>query len=112
VDDLAGLYRRATALVVTSRAEGFGLPAVEAMACGTPVVAFANTALTEVVGGGGVLVDDGDVDAFVAALRPVLDSERERAELSERALAHARSFSWERAVAAHADLYRAAATSR
>jgi glycosyltransferase involved in cell wall biosynthesis len=112
VDDLAALYRRATALVVSSRAEGFGLPAVEAMACGTPVVAFANTALTEVVDEGGVLVDDGDVDAFVAALRRVLDSERERLELSQRALARARSFSWERAVAAHADLYRATASSR
>src|SRR5947209_14635956 len=60
VDDLVDLYRGASALVFTSRAEGFGLPIVEAMACGTPVVAFDNTSIPEVAGDAGVLVPDGE----------------------------------------------------
>ncbi len=68
VDDLAATYRRATALVMTSRCEGFGLPTLEAMACGTPVVSFSNSSLREVVGDGGVLVEDGDIAGMVDAL--------------------------------------------
>src|SRR5438445_777387 len=60
-DELRALYGSASALIVTSRCEGFGLPALEAMATGTPVIAFANTALPEVIGTGGTLVPDGDV---------------------------------------------------
>jgi glycosyltransferase involved in cell wall biosynthesis len=108
-DDLVGLYRGADAMLVTSRAEGFGLPALEAMACGTPVVAFDNTSLPEVVGDGGVLVPDGDVPAFVAAVRAVLDSAGCRAELRERGLARAATFSWERCVDEHVSVYRAVA---
>ena len=106
-DDLAALYRGAAAVLVTSRAEGFGLPALEAMAAGTPVVAFANSSLPEVVGEGGVLVPDGDCDAMVDALRPLLDSEIARAEAAERASRWAGRFSWASAADAHVAVYRA-----
>jgi glycosyltransferase involved in cell wall biosynthesis len=108
VDDLAALYRGAAALVVTSRHEGFGLPALEAMACGTPVVAFANTAIPEVVGDGGTLVRDGDVGELVRAVQPVLDDEMVRRSLSQRGLDRAKQFSWRRSAEAHAAVYRAA----
>jgi glycosyltransferase involved in cell wall biosynthesis len=105
-DDVVDLYRGADAVLVTSRAEGFGLPALEAMACGTPVISFDNTSLPEVIGDGGLLVADGDVSAFVRAVRTVLDTERLRAELRERGLARASTFSWRRCVDEHVDVYR------
>jgi glycosyltransferase involved in cell wall biosynthesis len=110
VPDLAALYREATALVMTSRYEGFGLPAVEAMASGTPVVAFANTAVTEIVQGGGVLVADGDVSAVVAAVRTVIDDPAAAAELRQQGLARAGEFSWARSAAIHAEVYQLVAT--
>jgi alpha-1,3-rhamnosyl/mannosyltransferase len=109
VDDLPGAYGRADALIVTSRYEGFGLPALEAMACGTPVVAFDNSALTEVVGAGGVLVPDGDVDALARSVQLLLTDDHEHDETSERGLAHAREFTWERCAAVHVDALLAAA---
>lgn len=111
VDDLAALYRGADVLVVTSRHEGFGLPALEAMACGTPVVAFANTAIPEVVGDAGELVRDGDVAAMVRAVTAVLDDDRFRRSLVQRGLARAGGFSWRRSAEAHADVYRAVLTA-
>lgn len=107
--DLPALYRGADVVVVPSRYEGFGLPALEAMACGAPVVAFANSALTEVIGDGGILVTDGDVDAMVAAVRSLLDGARRADELGEAALNRATAFSWARTAALHAEVYRAVA---
>ncbi len=109
VDDLVSQYQSASALIMTSRYEGFGFPVLEAMACGTPVVAFANSAVTEVVGDAGLLVPDGDVAAMTAAVRSLLDDPPRRAELVARGLDHARSFSWERSVAHHLEIYRAVA---
>jgi glycosyltransferase involved in cell wall biosynthesis len=106
VTDLPALYQQASVAVVTSRYEGFGFPALEAMACGTPVVAFDNTATAEVVAHGGVLVPNGDVDAFAKAVVAVLESESHWLELSERALARAADFDWGRSVAAHVDILR------
>lgn len=105
-DELPGLYAGADAVVVTSRHEGFGFPALEAMACGTPVVSFANTSLVEVVDTGGVLVADGDVAAFTQAVRRVLAEPAWHAELRERGLEQARRFSWNRSVQEHADIFR------
>jgi alpha-1,3-rhamnosyl/mannosyltransferase len=112
VDDLAGLYQGADALIVTSRHEGFGLPALEAMASGTPVVAFDNTAIPEVVGDGGRLVPDGDVGGLVRAVNVVIDDEMVRRSLVRRGLARAREFSWRRSAEAHARVYRAALDAR
>jgi alpha-1,3-rhamnosyl/mannosyltransferase len=109
VDDVVGWYQRADALVVTSRYEGFCLPALEAMACGTPVVAFANSAVAELVEGGGALVPDGDVGAFVAALSAVLTNRAAWQEASERGIEHARAYTWDRCAALHAEVLRAAA---
>ena len=106
VDDIGAEYRRAALLLVTSRAEGFGLPAVEAMACGTPVVAYANTATSEVVGSGGTLVPDGDIAAMSAAVTQLLESEAVWTEASERALDRAADFTWRRCAQIHADVYR------
>ncbi len=109
VDDLVGAYQQADALIVTSRYEGFCLPALEAMACGTPVVAFANSAIVEVVGDGGVLVPDGDVPAMVVKLVELLTDEAAWASVSVRGLAHARRFSWDDCARAIASVLRAAA---
>src|SRR5262245_32170731 len=86
VDALVGLYRRAALVAVPSRYEGFGLPAAEAMACGTPVVAAAAGALPEVVGtgGGGVLVARDDASALAAGIRELLADPARRAELGAR----------------------------
>jgi glycosyltransferase involved in cell wall biosynthesis len=107
--ELPGHLQGASALVVTSRYESFCLPSAEAMACGTPVVAFANTAISETVGTGGVLVSDGDVAAMVAAVRSLLDCRDHWCELSEGALGRAAAFDWERSVDAHAEVLEAVA---
>jgi O-antigen biosynthesis alpha-1,3-rhamnosyltransferase len=109
VRDPVPLYQRADALVVTSRYEGFCLPVVEAMACGTPVVAFANSALTEVVGEGGILVRDGDVAEMVGALRTLLTDSAAWDAASARGLERARAFSWERCAEIHVELFRSIA---
>lgn len=111
VPDLLPLYRGATALVVTSHHEGFGLPAVEAMACGTPVVAFDNSATAEVVAGGGRLVPDGDTAAMAEALAAWAGDDRARAAASRGALRAAGRFDWAETVRRHVEVYRAVAGS-
>ena len=105
VDDLVAAYQGADALLVPSRYEGFGLPVLEAMACGTPVIAFDNSSLTEIVGDAGLLVPDGDALALAAAARRILDNAALRDELSERGIERARQFSWADSAAAHLALY-------
>jgi glycosyltransferase involved in cell wall biosynthesis len=111
VDDLPALYRGASALLCTSRAEGFGLPALEALACGTPVVAFDNTALPEVLGDAGVLVADGDVTAMAEAVGRVLDDASLAADLRARGPARAAQFSWDATVAGYHEVLVAAANA-
>lgn len=111
VEDLPALYRGATAALVPSRYEGFGLPALEAMASGCPVVAFDNSSLSEVVGRGGLLAPDGDVDAMVNLVRGLLDSPSRRAEQAEAGLAWAEGFSWASCAANHAEIYKSVAGS-
>jgi glycosyltransferase involved in cell wall biosynthesis len=111
VDDatLLRLYQQADALVVTSSAEGFGFPALEAMACATPVVAFANSATAEVVGGGGYLVDDGDVGAMSDAVARLLTDRPAWADASVAALQSAARFTWSECVRRHVEIFTAVA---
>jgi glycosyltransferase involved in cell wall biosynthesis len=105
VDDLPARYRSADAVIVPSRYEGFGLPALEAMACGVPVIAYDNTALPEVIGDAGVLVPDGDAAALGRALLAVLTDAPRRGDLIEAGLARAARFSWEQVAAETAAVY-------
>jgi glycosyltransferase involved in cell wall biosynthesis len=79
------------------------------MACGTPVIAFGNTSIVEVVADGGILVPDGDIAALVTAARSLVDDGGVWEEWSERARVRGATFSWEKTVAAHADILRAVA---
>lgn len=97
--ELAPLLRGARALVLPSLAEGFGLPAVEAMACGTPVIVSNVAALAEVVGDAALLVDPLDVAALADAIARVLADDRLRKELGARGIERAARFSWQRCAA-------------
>ena len=106
--ELDALYRGAAALALPSRTEGFGLPALEAMARGCPVVASAAGALPEVVGGAGLLVPAGDADALAAALARLIDDEDERRRRAEAGRRRAAGFTWAACVEGHLAAYRAA----
>jgi len=103
--DLPALYGAAAAFVYPSLYEGFGLPPLEAMACGTPVVCSNAAALPEVTGDAALLVDPYDEDALAAALEQVLDDSALRASLRARALDRARYFTWERCARATLTAY-------
>lgn len=107
--ELAAILRNASVLAAPSLAEGFGLPVVEAMAVGVPVVHSDAPALVEVAGGAGVQVPRGDVEALASALRKVLDDPAGAAELSEVGRIRTETFTWERAARAvwriHQDLW-------
>ncbi len=105
-------YRGADCLIVTSRAEGFGMPVVEAMACGVPVVAFDNTALPEVIDHGGQLVPDGDVVALAATVGELLRTPNQWREWSMRAYQRSRAFSWGTSAATHIEVYEEALARR
>lgn len=109
VGDLPALIRSASAFLSSSRYEGFGLPALEAMASGVPVVAFSNSAVTEVVGDGGALVPDGDVAAMAAATSRLLASPAAWQEARQAGLARAARFTWSAAAAVHAAVYTSVA---
>ena len=95
---LAILYRLATVFVFPSLYEGFGLPPLEAMASGTPVVTSNVSSLPEVAGDAAVLVDPYDLDAIVDGLRRVVGDRTLAEELRRRGQERAREFSWTRSV--------------
>jgi glycosyltransferase involved in cell wall biosynthesis len=106
---LASLYRLAAVFVFPSLYEGFGLPPLEAMASGTPVVTSNVSSLPEVAGDAAVLVDPYDADAIRDGIKRVLTDPVLRQELRRKGLQRAREFSWERSVARTREIYIEAA---
>jgi len=92
--DKAPLYSAATVFAFPSLYEGFGMPVLEAMACGTPVVTSNLSALPEVAGDAGSLVDPYDTEAISNALAELLESQSRREELSRRGFVRAQRFTW------------------
>jgi glycosyltransferase involved in cell wall biosynthesis len=105
-DELARLYRGARCVAYVSLYEGFGLPVLEAMACGAPVVAARNEAAEEVAGSAAVLVDPLDPDAIAAGLAEAVER---RDELRARGLERAKAFGWPGVARATVEVYREAA---
>ena len=94
-EDLAALYSGALACVFPSKYEGFGLPAVEAMACGVPVIASHAGSLAEVVQDAGIIVDPDDSTAIAAGARRLMEDAPFRADLIARGVVQARRFRWD-----------------
>ncbi|HEY1301938.1 MAG TPA: glycosyltransferase family 1 protein [Vicinamibacterales bacterium] len=111
-DQLAILYRLASVFAFPSLYEGFGLPPLEAMASGTPVVTSNVSSLPEVVGDAAVLVNPYDVDAIVDGLRRVLTDPALAAEMRRKGIERAREFSWERSVAKTWGVYQQVARQK
>jgi len=104
--DLPAIYSLASCLAYPSYYEGFGIPALEAMACGTPVVTTRTSSLPEVVGDAAVLVDPYQVEDIAQALERVLSDEGLRARLQEAGLVQAQRFTWEGAARTLLSAYR------
>lgn len=107
-DELVALYRAAAVMVYPSFAEGFGLPVLEAMACGTPVVTSNVSSLPEVAGDAALTVDPSDTEAITGALCRLLTDERLHRTLSEAGIRRAAEFSWAKSASRLADSFRRA----
>jgi len=94
--DLPALYSGAILFTFPTLYEGFGLPVLEAMACGTPVVCSNTSSLPEVVGEAALLVNPGQVDALTDAIWQVIRNEELRQDMRQKGLAQAARFSWQR----------------
>ena len=105
-EDIPRLYRAADAFALVSFLEGFGIPVIEAMACGTPVVAADACSLPEVAGGAALLADPDDPSSIADALERAVGPERER--LAAAGLRRAAEFTWPRSAARHVEVYRRA----
>jgi alpha-1,3-rhamnosyl/mannosyltransferase len=106
------LYRGAAALVYPSRYEGFGLPVLEAMACGTPVIASRAASIPEVLGDAGVLLDPDDEPGWAEAIARVVGDEWERGRMRMAGLTRAKAFTWARTASITLDVYRQVAGQR
>jgi glycosyltransferase involved in cell wall biosynthesis len=107
-DHLVRIFQAARLFVYPSLAEGFGLPAAEAIACGVPVVALDTSSLPEVVGDAGLLVEPGDTGALAAAIGRVIADAGLAADLAARAAARTERFRWDRAAAEMEEVFREA----
>jgi glycosyltransferase involved in cell wall biosynthesis len=111
-DDLLNLYNAADVFAFPSAAEGFGLPLLEAMACGAPVVAFNNSSIPEVVQSGGILVSNADWSDFTEALRKVLVGEFNQDVLRKNAIEQACKFTWTHTAQQTLSVYQEAFTKK
>lgn len=112
-EELAQHYSAAQIAIVPSLYEGFGIPAAEAMACGTPVIATTGGALPEVVGDAGILVPPGSADALAAAIKQLLDDKQAQQRMSEAGRKRVEEkFSWEQAARKTLEVYQEVLTTR
>lgn len=105
-DLLPDVYAAADLLVMPSICEGFGLPVLEAMACGTPVVCSRAMALPEVAGDAALYIDPHDIEAMAAAIERVLCSPAVQAEMREKGFRQAAKFKWEESARKHVEVYQ------
>jgi len=105
-DDLPALLSGAAVFAYPSLYEGFGLPVLEAMACGTPVVTSSRSSLPEIVGDSAVIVDPYDVSSLANAILRLLENPEEAARFSELGQIRAKGFTWRRCAQQHLDVYR------
>lgn len=105
-EDLSAIYSGATAFIFPSLFEGFGLPPLEAMQCGTPVIASNTTSLPEVVGDAGISIDPLDEDAICQAMLMVATDRNLATALSQKGLERAKNFSWAKCANDTVDVYR------
>ncbi|MBW6475094.1 MAG: glycosyltransferase, partial [Anaerolineaceae bacterium] len=100
------LYNMAKVFVYPSFYEGFGLPVLESMACGTPVITSNISSMPEFVGDSGLLIDPNDISSIQNALRDLLLNDRLRLELSGHALKRSKEFTWKETARKTLDVYR------
>jgi len=110
--DLVWLYNRAQVLFFVSYGEGFGLPILEAMACGTPVITSNTTACDEIAGDAALKVCPGDKEAAVHALTCILEDTELRKSLKQKGLLHAAKFSWDICAKMTLDIYKSCVEAR
>ena len=96
--DLAGKYKKAVALIIPSYYEGFGMPALEAMAIGTPVIASNCTSLPEVLDGAGILIDPNDVVTISDAMTAIVSDSKLQADCRAAGLRRAKFYSWDKSA--------------
>ena len=105
-DEMPYLYNAASLFVYPSFYEGFGLPVVEAMACGTPVIASNVSSLPEVLGNAGILIDPNNIEEIALAIQNILEDDKFRHELIEKGLTRAKDFSWDKAAQETIKIYK------
>jgi glycosyltransferase involved in cell wall biosynthesis len=110
-EEMALLYNRAECLAYPSLFEGFGIPLLEAMACGCPVMASNVTSIPEIAGGAALLFDPADVSAMAAALVRITSDEALRSHLIAKGLVRVKAFSWRRTAEKLLEIYKEAARS-
>ena len=111
-EQLPALFRAATAMIFPSLFEGFGMPVVEAMACGCPVAASDRGAIAETCGGAALLFDPGDETAIADAVRRIAEDPDLRASLRQAGLDRAATFRWDDVAARHMAVYRSVLAAR
>ncbi|MEG4499939.1 glycosyltransferase [Microcoleus sp. F10-C6] len=110
-EDLAALYSGALVFVYPSLYEGFGLPPLEAMQCGVPVITSNNSSLPEVVGSAGIMLHPQDADGLCHEMLQLYKSQSLRQQMSRKSLEQAKTFSWERCIQETTDAYKIALSS-